>query len=87
MHREDPIGADGIEHTPPTQYVQSATLNGVPLTATHISAADVHRGGVLQVELGPEPSYWGRSGRPPSLSDVSLSDVSLSDVERRGAMP
>jgi putative alpha-1,2-mannosidase len=69
-HRETPIGADGIEETPPVQYVQSATLNGRPCETTHISAADVHRGGVLHLELGPEPSPWGRSARPPSLSDA-----------------
>jgi putative alpha-1,2-mannosidase len=69
-HRETPIGADGVEETPPAQYVQSARLNGRPLETTHLSAADVHRGGVLHLELGPEPSPWGRSARPPSLSDA-----------------
>jgi putative alpha-1,2-mannosidase len=68
-HRESPIGADGVEETPPAQYVQAATLNGRPCETSHISAADVHRGGVLHLELGPEPSRWGRSARPPSLSD------------------
>jgi putative alpha-1,2-mannosidase len=75
-HRETPIGADGIgcggiEHDPPVQYVQSARLNGQPLTTTHIRALDVHRGGVLQIDLGPEPSSWGRAARPPSLSSSS----------------
>jgi putative alpha-1,2-mannosidase len=69
-HREAPVGADGVEETPPTQYVQSARLNGQPLPTSHLRAIDVHRGGVLHLELGPEPSAWGRSGRPPSLSDV-----------------
>jgi putative alpha-1,2-mannosidase len=69
-HREAPVGADGIEQTPPAQYVQSAALNGRPLETTHISATDVHRGGVLHLELGPEPAPWGRSVRPPSLSDA-----------------
>jgi putative alpha-1,2-mannosidase len=68
-HREHPVGADGVEETPPVQYVQSARLNGRALAGTHLRAADVHRGGVLQLELGPEPSGWGREGRPPSLSD------------------
>jgi predicted alpha-1,2-mannosidase len=68
-HREAPIGADGVEETPPTQYVRSATLNGRPLDATFIRAVDLHRGGVLELELGAEPSHWGRAGRPPSLSD------------------
>ena len=69
-HRETPIGADGIEETPPVHYVQAATLNGRPLETTYIRAADVHNGGVLHLELGPEPSPWGRSARPPSLSDA-----------------
>ncbi|GAB7038081.1 hypothetical protein JCM9533A_19310 [Catenuloplanes niger JCM 9533] len=68
-HRDSPIGVDGIDRTPPVQYVQAATLNGRPLDATHVSAADVHRGGRLQLTLGPEPSSWGRGIRPPSLSD------------------
>jgi putative alpha-1,2-mannosidase len=68
-HRETPIGTDGIDRDPPAQYVQSATLNGKPLDATHLSAAAVHRGGRLHLQLGPEPSAWGRNIRPPSLSD------------------
>ncbi|MFI5838641.1 glycoside hydrolase domain-containing protein [Catenuloplanes sp. NPDC051500] len=68
-HRDSPIGVDGIDRTPPVQYVQAATLNGRPLEATHLSAADIHRGGRLQLTLGPEPSSWGRGIRPPSLSD------------------
>ncbi|WP_127935670.1 glycoside hydrolase domain-containing protein [Nonomuraea polychroma] len=70
-HRETPIGVDGIDRDPPAQYVQSATLNGKPLHATHLSAATVHRGGRLHLRLGPEPSAWGRGIRPPSLSDPS----------------
>ena len=68
--RETSVGADGIEETPPTQYVQAARLNGRPLETSYIRAADVHNGGVLHLELGPEPSPWGRSVRPPSLSDA-----------------
>ena len=70
-HREQPIGADGIDETPPVQYVQSATLDGKPLEGTYLRAVDLHRGGVLHVELGPEPSAWGLGMRPPSLSDGS----------------
>jgi predicted alpha-1,2-mannosidase len=68
-HRETPIGVDGIDRDPPPQYVQSATLNGRPLHATHLNAADVHQGGRLHLRLGPEPSTWGHGFRPPSLSD------------------
>jgi putative alpha-1,2-mannosidase len=69
-HRDAPIGADGIEDTPPTRYVRSATLNGRPIETGHIAAADVHRGGVLHIELGPEPSGWATTHRPPSRSDT-----------------
>ncbi len=68
-HKQTPIGADGIDYDPPAQYIQSATLNGKELPATHLRAADVHRGGRLHLRLGPEPSSWGRGIRPPSLSD------------------
>lgn len=68
-HRETPIGVDGLDRDPAPQYVQSATLNGEPLHATHLSAADVHRGGRLHLRLGPQPSGWGCESRPPSLSD------------------
>jgi putative alpha-1,2-mannosidase len=67
-HREQPIGADGLDHDPQAQYVQSATLNGEPLHATHLSAAEVHRGGRLHLRLGPEPSGWGHRIRPPAQS-------------------
>ena len=69
-HRDHPIGVDGIDANPPPQYVQSATLNGKPLDATHLSGAEVHRGGRLHLRLGPEPSDWGRGIRPPSLSSA-----------------
>jgi predicted alpha-1,2-mannosidase len=68
-HREQPIGADGIERTPPTQYVQSATFNGKPLEEGFLRATDVHRGGRLHLTLGSEPSDWARKVRPPSTSD------------------
>jgi len=70
-HRELPVGADGIERTPATQYVQSATFNGKPLEEGFLRATDVHQGGRLQLALGPEPSDWARKVRPPSTSDFA----------------
>ncbi len=52
----------------PAQYVQSVALNGVALERTWLRGDEVHRGGRLLVELGPEPSDWGRIARPPSAS-------------------
>ncbi|MFI7589310.1 GH92 family glycosyl hydrolase [Spongisporangium articulatum] len=68
-HRETPISSDGLERIPPPQYVQSARLNGRPLEEAHLRGTDLHAGGRLHLELGPEPSEWGRKIRPPSLSD------------------
>ncbi|MFC7277102.1 GH92 family glycosyl hydrolase [Paractinoplanes rhizophilus] len=67
-HHDSPIGVDGLDHDPPPQYVQSATLDGEPLHAAHLSAARLHRGGRLHLRLGHEPSTWGSRHRPPSLS-------------------
>ncbi|OLR93872.1 glycoside hydrolase [Actinokineospora bangkokensis] len=68
-HRQAPISSDGFDRPPAPQYVQSARLNGKPLDVAHLSAATVHAGGRLHLELGPEPSEWGSKFRPPSLSD------------------
>ncbi|SDD12905.1 alpha-1,2-mannosidase, putative [Actinokineospora iranica] len=68
-HRETPISSDGLSSVPPPQYVQSAWLNGKPLDVACLRASDVHAGGRLRLELGPEPSAWGHAIRPPSLSD------------------
>ena len=52
----------------PAQYVQSVAFNGDRLDRTWLRGDEVHRGGRLLVELGPEPSDWGRIARPPSAS-------------------
>ena len=41
-------------------YIQSATLNGAPLNRTWISHGELMRGGTLLLDMGPEPSSWGR---------------------------
>ncbi|SDI07455.1 hypothetical protein SAMN05192558_101746 [Actinokineospora alba] len=41
---------------------------GLPLEVTHLSASEVQAGGTLRLEVGPEPSRWGQTNRPPSLS-------------------
>jgi putative alpha-1,2-mannosidase len=52
----------------PPQYVQSALFNGEPLDRTWLAARELHAGGHLRVALGPEPSAWGTTTRPPSVS-------------------
>ncbi|SDU92906.1 Putative alpha-1,2-mannosidase [Microlunatus sagamiharensis] len=50
------------------QYVQSVTFNDQAWTQSWISARDLHRGGTLRVDLGPRPSAWGTTSRPPSVT-------------------
>jgi putative alpha-1,2-mannosidase len=52
----------------PVQYVQSVTFDGRPVEQSWLPARDLHRGGRLVVELGPRPSAWGTTSRPPSSS-------------------
>ena len=53
-------------------YVQSATLNGTPLTRSWFGADAVRDGGMLQLELGALPSATWGAGAPPSVSDSPL---------------
>ena len=50
------------------RYVQAAALNGVPLERAWLHPAEVARGGKLVLTMGPQPSPWGRSALPPSVS-------------------
>lgn len=59
-----------VEPTPdgPVGYVQSVSLNGTPVEQSWMSARELHRGGRLEVVLGPVPSAWGTTTRPPSVT-------------------
>ena len=46
--------------SPKNKYIQSATLNGQPLAVPYVTHDAVEQGGVLTLELGPDPSPWGR---------------------------
>ncbi|MEX6688685.1 GH92 family glycosyl hydrolase [Danxiaibacter flavus] len=53
------------------RYIQSATLNGQPLTKPWFYHADLVKGGSLVLEMGPEPNMqWGSKDEdaPPSMS-------------------
>ena len=52
----------------PAQYVQSVTFNDEPLDRSWLAARELHRGGTLIIRVGPEPSDWGTTSRPPSVS-------------------
>lgn len=50
----------------PAQYVQQVHLDGEPLDRPYLTGAELHSGGRLLIALGPEPSGWGTTHRPPS---------------------
>ncbi len=63
------IRAPGVSAEAP--YIQSAHLNGEPLTRTYLRHDEITGGGTLELEMGAEPSAWGTAleDRPPSQSD------------------
>ena len=51
-------------------YIQSALLNGRPLSRAWLRHSEIAAGGRLELVLGPEPNlHWatGKTNRPPSL--------------------
>jgi putative alpha-1,2-mannosidase len=57
---------------PADLYVTAVRLNGRPWPFTYVRHSDVAAGGVLDIDLGPEPDpEWGRAlwSRPPGDSD------------------
>lgn len=62
------ITIEGASASPANVYVQSATLNGKPLDRAWLRHEDLRRGAVLRFIMGPNPSAWGRTNVPPSMS-------------------
>jgi putative alpha-1,2-mannosidase len=52
----------------PVQYVQSVDLDDHTLERSWLTLEELHRGGRLRIALGPTPSSWGTTLRPPSVS-------------------
>ncbi len=53
------------------RYVQRATLNGRPHGRSYLWHSSIARGGVLELEMGAQPSHWATEpgARPPSMSE------------------
>lgn len=54
------VDADGADAS--NVYVQSAALNGKPLTKPELKHSDLKAGGSLKFKMGASPSAWGKSG-------------------------
>ena len=61
--------------TDENKYIQSATLNDLPLTRSYLYHYELVEGGELRLEMGPKPNYlhWSDPDAfPPSMSDQEL---------------
>jgi predicted alpha-1,2-mannosidase len=54
-------------------YIQSASLNGKPLTAPVITYAQIEAGGELRFLMGPQPSSWASKWHPEPLKKLEAS--------------
>ncbi len=52
--------------TPPS-YVQSVQIDDVSVDQAWLSGNELHRAKRIHVELGPAPSAWGTTVRPPNI--------------------
>ena len=60
-----------IEHEIPGAYQLDALLRGKPLQRAWITHSEVVNGGILELEMGPQPNKeWGSAPQfaPPSLT-------------------
>jgi predicted alpha-1,2-mannosidase len=54
-------------NSPQNLYIQSATLNGKPLTRPVIRYEDILAGATLHLTMGPQPSTWATDWNPTPL--------------------
>ncbi|MCG8598775.1 MAG: glycoside hydrolase family 92 protein [Verrucomicrobiales bacterium] len=52
---------------PENFYIQSAELNGQPLDRCYLKLSEFAAEATLRLKMGPEPSDWATSTRPPSF--------------------
>ncbi|GIG30538.1 glycoside hydrolase domain-containing protein [Cellulomonas marina] len=79
----DTVGFVEPEPGGPAQYVQAVQVDGIPLERPWLSGTEVHRGGHVVVELGPQPSGWGTTVRPPSATGPAPRSVGTVPTTKR----
>ncbi len=51
---------EALDNSPDNKYIQSASLNGIPLNKPYFGHAEIKNGGTLVLQMGPEPNEkWG----------------------------
>jgi predicted alpha-1,2-mannosidase len=69
------FSVEAENNSPENIYIQSATLNGQPLTKPWFTRNDITAGGTLRMVMGPKPNLqWGAdaSDRPPATMPAGL---------------
>ena len=66
------IEAHNLDAGHVNHYIQSATLNGAPLQTAWFRHQQIANGGSLVFTMGSEPTAWGTTDPPPSLSDNTV---------------
>ena len=61
--------AKNFDPTGEAHYIQSAMLNGTPLTRAWFRHGEIVNGGTLELTMGTAPSAWDTTDPPPSASD------------------
>ena len=65
----------------PVQYVQSVRVDGRRLDRSWLTSAELHAARRIQIELGPVPSSWGTTTRPPSHPTSNPATSEFTDME------
>ena len=55
------------DQSPANAYIQSAKLDGKPLTIPMIGWKDIQQGGTLQFVMSPQPSHWASDWKPAAI--------------------
>lgn len=58
---------DAQNNSVDNMYIQSATIDGKPLTLPVITWEQIQSGAHVQFVMGPRPSRWGSQWRPPQI--------------------
>jgi predicted alpha-1,2-mannosidase len=75
------IVAENLDSAHINRYIQSATLNGVPLNTSWFRHSQIENGGILHLVMGSAPSSWGKTNPPPSISDSSSSSCTSKKID------
>lgn len=70
MENGNRVIIEGINASAENLYVQSLEVNGKKWDRAWLRHSDLREGATLRFIMGPEPSDWGKTTPPPSLSDT-----------------